>query len=287
MLARASAVFHFAAQTAVTSSLSQPRHDFEVNAGGTLNVLEVLRGLHTPPPLIVTSTNKVYGRLDTISLRRTTRRYEPEDTGLQATGIAEDRALDFHSPYGCSKGAADQYVLDYARTFGIPAIVFRMSCIYGPRQFGTEDQGWLAHFLITALRGDVLTVYGDGRQVRDVLFIDDLLDAFLLALRHRDAVAGSAYNIGGGPRNAVSLRELVLAITELTGRPPHLRWASWRAADQRYYVSNSSRFQQLTGWSPAIGVRAGVERLLRWLQTAEPGLFDRDATSDLSGPCAS
>src|SRR3954469_12598099 len=180
-----SRVFHFAAQVAVTTSLIAPLLDFEINARGTLNLLETIRALESRPSLLFTSTSKVYGRLADVPLRALSSRYEPED-GLLAHGISERRALDFHSPYGCSKGAAEQYVLDYARTFGLRATVFRMSCIYGPHQFGTEDQGWVAHFAIQALNDQPVTLYGDGYQVRDLLFVEDLVDAMLLAHQHID-----------------------------------------------------------------------------------------------------
>src|ERR687890_2291653 len=196
---RAARVFHFAAQVAVTTSLTDPLEDFEVNARGTLNLLEALRAQPAPPPMVFTSTNKVYGALDDVGLRRRNQRYEPTDPSLRRTGISENRPLDFHSPYGCSKGSADQYVLDYARTYGLPAIVFRMSCIYGPHQFGTEDQGWVANLLIRAMEGEPIVLYGDGMQVRDVLFVEDLVDAFLLAQRNMDRLSGRAFNIGGGP----------------------------------------------------------------------------------------
>jgi CDP-paratose 2-epimerase len=265
-VARADAVFHFAAQVAVTTSVVHPVEDFEVNALGTLNVLEAIRKRPSPPPLVFTSTNKVYGSLGDLAMRRGARRYEPKDERARA-GVGEERALDFHSPYGCSKGAADQYVRDYARTFGLPTIVFRMSCIYGPHQFGTEDQGWVAHFLIQALRGHPVTLYGDGYQVRDILFVDDLVEAFLLALRHMGTEGGQAFNIGGGPANAVSLLELLDAIGELTGRRPRVIFDHWRPGDQKYYVSNTSRFEKATGWHPTTGVRQGVARLAEWLST--------------------
>src|SRR5688572_2657842 len=180
-IAGCSRVFHFAAQVAVTASLTDPIFDFEVNARGTLNLLEAIRGLKRPVPLLFTSSNKVYGEMEDVEIRRGEDRYEPEQAEIRRYGFSEKRPLQFHSPYGCSKGAAGQYVLDYARTFGLPAVVFHMSCIYGPHQFGNEDQGWVAHFLIRALEGGQITLYGDGRQVRDVLFVEDLVDAFLLA----------------------------------------------------------------------------------------------------------
>lgn len=264
-LAGAQRVFHFAAQVAVTTSLVDPFLDFDVNARGTLNLLESVRHMDRPPSVLFTSTNKVYGHLDDVPLVRRGRRYEPEDPSISANGIAEDCPLDFHSPYGCSKGAADQYVLDYARTFGIPAAVFRMSCIYGPHQFGTEDQGWVAHFLIQTLRRSPLTLYGDGLQVRDVLFVDDLVEAMLLAHEKIDATAGRAFNIGGGPENTVSLLELLDLIARLTGIRPAFEVEPWRPADQRYYVSNTTRFQAATGWHPRVPVREGVHRLMEWL----------------------
>ncbi|WP_394844556.1 GDP-mannose 4,6-dehydratase [Pendulispora brunnea] len=264
-VARATHVFHFAAQVAVTSSLTDPQFDFDVNAGGTLNVLEAVRAQPTPPRVFYTSTNKVYGGLGDVELTESATRYEPSDAGLRARGIDEARPLDFHSPYGCSKGTADQYVLDYARSFGIPAVVFRMSCIYGPRQFGTEDQGWVAHFLIRALRGEPITVYGDGKQVRDVLFVDDLVNAFLAADAHMDRVRGRAFNMGGGPDNTTSLLELFSYMRDRLGMDIAFDHDDWRVGDQRYYVSNPERFGKLTGWSPRVGVREGVERLFRWL----------------------
>lgn len=263
--ARARQVFHFAAQVAVTTSLVDPREDFEINAGGTLNLLEALRALPEPPPLVFTSTNKVYGGLEDVTLVRRDGRYEPEDVELRERGISEERGLDFHSPYGCSKGTADQYVLDYSRSYGLRTIVFRMSCIYGPRQFGTEDQGWVAHFLIRAMERKPIVLYGDGMQVRDVLFIDDLVDAFLLAQKNMDTQAGRAFNMGGGPERTTSLIELLDLIEELHGERPKLEREGWRTGDQRYYVSDTRRFQDATGWEPHVGVKTGVGRLYRWL----------------------
>jgi CDP-paratose 2-epimerase len=258
-------VFHFAAQVAVTTSLVDPFLDFEVNARGTLNLLEGIRRMERPPSVLFTSTNKVYGHLDEVPLVRRGKRYEPTDASVAANGIAEDCPLDFHSPYGCSKGSADQYVLDYARTFGIPATVFRMSCIYGPHQFGTEDQGWVAHFLIQTLRRAPLTLYGDGLQVRDVLFVEDLAEAMLLAHERIDVTAGRAFNIGGGPGNTISLLELLDLIGSLTGTQPRFDIEPWRTADQRYYVSNTTKFTNATGWRPKVPVAQGVRRLMDWL----------------------
>jgi CDP-paratose 2-epimerase len=185
--------------------------------------------------------------------------------GPQADGIDEQRGVEFHSPYGCSKGAAEQYVLDYARTFGVPATVFRMSCIYGPHQCGNEDQGWVAHFLLRALQREPITIYGDGKQVRDILFVEDLIDAMLFAQANVDAVSGRAFNIGGGPGNTISLLELVALIANIQGEVPAVHFADWRAADQRFYVSDTRRFTAATGWRPGVGVREGVRRLHRWL----------------------
>lgn len=260
----AEAVFHLAAQVAVTTSLEDPVEDFSINARGTLNLLEALRRRADPPPLVMTSTNKVYGALAWLRLTPQGHRYVPEDGEIARLGISERVPLDFCSPYGCSKGAADQYVLDYARTFGLPATVFRMSCIYGPRQHGDADQGWVAHFLRSALRGRQLTIFGDGRQVRDLLYVEDLVDAFLLAWDRIGALAGHAVNIGGGPDRSVSLRELVELIGDLQERPVSTRHEDWRPADQRWYVSDTSTFHSLTGWTPRTEVTGGLVALRGW-----------------------
>src|SRR5688572_5225136 len=261
----ASQVFHFAAQVAVTSSLVDPIEDFEINARGTLNLLEAVRTVDNPPPLVFTSTNKVYGNLGDLQFTNGGTRYEPVDGLIRERGIGENRPLDFHSPYGCSKGAADQYVIDYARTYHIPALVFRMSCIYGPHQYGNEDQGWVAHFVIRALNGEPITIYGDGKQVRDILFIDDLVDAFLLAQQHMKKLSGNAFNIGGGPQNTISLLELLDLLGEVHGGELSVHFEDWRAADQRYYVADTKKFGGLTGWKPKVAVREGVQRLYEWL----------------------
>jgi CDP-paratose 2-epimerase len=266
VLADVDHVYHFAAQVAVTTSLMAPAEDFEVNARGTLNLLEALRALPWPPSLVFTSTNKVYGDLSGLELRLERGRYQPADPAVHRHGIAEAQVLQFRSPYGCSKGTADQYVLDYARSFGLPAVVFRMSCVYGPHQFGTEDQGWVAHFLIRAMLDRPITVYGDGMQVRDVLFVDDLVEAMLGAQRHMERIAGQAFNIGGGPEQAVTLLELLELIGQLRGRQPPLTRGAWRTGDQRYYVSDIRHFQGHTGWSPRVRIAEGVDRLHRWLQ---------------------
>ncbi|MGB8167917.1 MAG: SDR family NAD(P)-dependent oxidoreductase [Chthoniobacteraceae bacterium] len=267
----ATAVYHFAAQVAVTTSIEAPAQDFAVNAGGTLYLLEALRAHCNPPPLFFTSTNKVYGALSDVPLRVSGERYEPVDVRIRARGIDENQRLDFYSPYGCSKGTADQYILDYARTFGLPAVVFRMSCVYGPRQLGTEDQGWVAHFLIRALERRGITLFGDGRQVRDVLWVGDLVEAFLLARSRVSEISGNAFNIGGGVANTTSLLELVDLIAELEGVRPSIDWARWRLGDQRFYVSDTAKFRAATGWAPRVGVAEGVGRLHEWLATTRRG----------------
>jgi CDP-paratose 2-epimerase len=264
-MAGVSQVFHFAAQVAVTTSLDDPRDDFSVNAQGTLNVLEAARACATPPSLLMTSTNKVYGGLYDVGLELEGQRYVPLDAQLRACGVSEARPLDFHSPYGCSKGTADQYVLDYARSFGMTTAVFRMSCIYGPRQFGTEDQGWVAHFILRAQRGEPITIYGDGKQVRDILFVDDLVDAFLLAEQHAPAISGRAFNIGGGPASTISLLDLLDQIESLHGKRPQISFDRWRTGDQRYYVSDTRAFEQATGWRRKVDAADGIARLYDWL----------------------
>jgi CDP-paratose 2-epimerase len=265
-------VFHFAAQVAVTTSLVDPVDDFEVNARGTLNLLEAMRNRLDPPSIVFTSTNKVYGDLEDLVLDVESTRYAPSDAVVRRYGVSEVRPISFHSPYGCSKGTADQYVLDYARTFKVPGAVFRMSCIYGPHQCGTEDQGWVAHFLINAIDGKTITVYGDGMQVRDVLFVEDLVDAFLRAQAHMAAISGQAFNIGGGPSNTTSLVELLDHIETLNGERPEVEFDAWRAADQRYYVSDTRRFRNATGWQARTSVPAGLDALYRWLQESRTGV---------------
>ena len=265
-VARADSIFHFAAQVAVTTSLNDPLEDFEINTRGTLNVLEAMRRRQAAPPLILTSTNKVYGALEDVELKRQAQRYVPVNTRVRCAGISESQPLDFHSPYGCSKGAADQYVLDYVRSFGLPAMVFRMSCIYGPHQFGNEDQGWVAHFLIRAREGMPIAIFGDGCQVRDVLYVDDLVDALLLANGNAERLAGRAFNIGGGPRNTLSLLELVALLEERLGRQVELEFNSWRRGDQRYYSTDAGRFAAATGWQAQTSPQLGLERLQAWLE---------------------
>ena len=263
----AAAVFHFASQVAVTTSLQRPRQDFEVNAAGTLTVLEAVRSLPHRAPVLFASTNKVYGNLSTIPLLERESWYEPSDPEIKGYGVAETQPLAFHSPYGCSKGAADQYVLDYARNYGLPGVVFRMSCIYGPHQHGNEDQGWVAHFLIRTLLGERVTLFGDGKQVRDILFVDDLLDAMLAALRGIKRTSGRAFNIGGGTANATSLLSLIERIPQVTRVKPAIDFAPARAGDQRYYVSDIRAFEALTGWRPRTAIGDGLNKLHKWLVT--------------------
>jgi CDP-paratose 2-epimerase len=263
----AKAALHLAAQVAVTSSLENPVDDFEINARGTLNVLEAVR-LHNPTaPLLFASTNKVYGRLITDSeIVRTGQRYQPADATL-AAGISEAMPLDLYSPYGCSKGAADQYVHDYARVYGLRTAVLRMSCIYGPRQFGNEDQGWIAHFLLSALRGAPLTIYGDGCQVRDALYVADAVDAWLAVLDNISTTRGRIFNLGGGPSNAISLLELIDLISQASGSTVQFSFDDWRPGDQPWYVTDIGALAAATGWRPQTPLAEGLRALQSWLVT--------------------
>jgi CDP-paratose 2-epimerase len=262
----AKAVFHMAAQVAVTTSLVDPREDFEINIKGTLNLLDALRLKNDGTPLIFASTNKVYGDLADIDFRLEGDRYVPQDRDVAAHGIGEARPLDFHTPYGCSKGAADQYVLDYARSFDVPTAVIRMSCIYGMRQMGTEDQGWVAHFLIRALEGQTITLYGDGHQVRDIMDVRNAVEAYINAWERIGTISGRAFNLGGGPANSVSLRELIAFMSELLGRDVDLRYEDWRAGDQRYFVADTRQAREALGLSPAVPWKEGVALLAEWLR---------------------
>jgi CDP-paratose 2-epimerase len=259
------AVFHFAAQVAVTTSMSDPADDLAVNLLGTFNLLEAVRRQPGVIPLVFASTNKVYGDLAGFGSRLTAAGYAPEDSALARHGVAETQPLDFHTPYGCSKGAADQYVLDYARSYRLPTAVLRMSCVYGERQMGTEDQGWVAHFLIRALEGLPITLYGDGHQVRDVLHVGDAVAAYLAVWRNIDRVAGRAFNLGGGPANAVSLQQLLGHVGDLLGRQLDISTSAWRPGDQRWFVADTRGIDAALGLSPKLGWRPGVARLADWL----------------------
>ncbi len=261
-------VYHLAAQVAVTTSLTHPAVDFEVNALGTCRVLEAARAQPRPPGIVYTSTNKVYGALADVPLVEEATRYAPRDEALRARGIDEARPLDLYSPYGCSKGAADQYVLDYARSYGLRTAVLRLSCIYGPRQFGTADQGWLCQFMLCALVDRPLTIYGDGKQVRDALFVDDLVEAFLRVGDRLDRVSGQAFNVGGGPDNSISPLEVLDAIEALHGRRPAPLTARWRTGDQRYFVADTAKLREATGWRPRVPLREGLARLYEWARAS-------------------
>jgi CDP-paratose 2-epimerase len=265
-------VFHFAAQTAVTTSLVEPREDLDVNVVGTHNVLEAARTSKAlaPPMLFYTSTNKVYGALAHRRVAECETRYRFVDQELDRRGVSELEPLDFHSPYGCSKGAADQYVRDYARIYGLRTVVFRMSCIYGPRQFGNEDQGWVAHFMLAVAGNRPLTIYGDGKQVRDLLFIDDLVHAFRLAALHIGTTAGRVYNIGGGPTNSISIwSELRGRLERLSGRRLRATMRDWRPGDQPIYVTDTRRAERDFGWTPQVRIEDGLRRLWSWATTLE------------------
>jgi CDP-paratose 2-epimerase len=262
-LAGAEVVYHLAAQTAVTRSLLDPRRDFEDNLLGTFNVLEAARRSPRRPIVVYASTNKVYGALANVAVVELETRYAFASC---SQGIDERQPLDFHSPYGCSKGAADQYVRDYYRTYGLPTVVFRQSCIYGPRQMGVEDQGWVAWFVLAALTGQPITIYGDGKQVRDLLYIDDLVEAYLLAVEHIEVTQGQVYNIGGGMQNTLSvwweLRPLLEELLEQRLAEP--AFAPWRPGDQRIFVADTSKARREFGWAPRVPVREGLLRLVEW-----------------------
>jgi len=259
------AIFHFAAQVAVTSSLDEPRSDFEINAAGTFELLDAARRQCPDAAILFASTNKVYGDLSAYDFALGEDGYHPTDVELAGRGVSEAAPLGFHTPYGCSKGAADQYVLDFARSYGLRAAVLRMSCIYGQRQLGTEDQGWVAHFLIRALQDAPITIFGDGRQVRDICDVEDTCRAYLAAWREIDSIAGRAFNWGGGPDNAVSLIVLIQEIERLIGRNVQLRHSDWRPGDQRWFVSDTSAIDKALSLTPRIPWREGVRQLAAWL----------------------
>lgn len=255
-------VIHLAAQVAVTTSVSNPREDFEINAVGTFNLLETIRLSSTSPIIIYASTNKVYGRMEDVTIIESNNRYQYRDYPL---GISEECVLDFHSPYGCSKGSADQYVRDYARIYGLRTVILRQSCIYGYRQFGIEDQGWVAWFIIATQLGKPITIYGDGMQVRDVLFIDDLIDTYERVINNIDEVNGQVFNIGGGSNNQLSLLELLEQIARMSGSYPQITFADWRPGDQKVFVSSIAKAKSLLGWSPQTSTISGIEKLYGWV----------------------
>ncbi|MDF1515074.1 MAG: GDP-mannose 4,6-dehydratase [Anaerolineae bacterium] len=261
--AQAEIIIHLASQVAVTTSVLHPREDFEINALGTFNVLEAARLSPSRPAVIYASTNKVYGGMEHLAVNEEATRYAYRDL---PDGISEEFPLDFHSPYGCSKGTGDQYVRDYTRIYNLKTVVFRQSCIYGPRQFGIEDQGWVAWFIIAAVMGHMLTIYGDGKQVRDLLYIEDLLDAYDSAVTHIDRCSGQIYNVGGGPANQLSVwREFQPLLEELVGHPISVKKSDWRPGDQKIFVSNIHKAKQDLGWQPQIDVHTGIRRLHTWV----------------------
>lgn len=267
---KADIVVHLAAQVAVTSSVINPREDFEINAMGTFNVLEGVRKAGHRPIMIFASTNKVYGGMEDLRIHGNDMRYELMDF---KNGINEDRILDFHSPYGCSKGCGDQYVRDYARMYEIPSVVFRQSCIYGTRQFGIEDQGWVAWFVIAALLNRTISIYGDGKQVRDLLFITDLLNAYDLAITNIEKTSGHVFNMGGGVDNSISIwKEFQLILEKIIHRKIEWKEYDWRPGDQKIYISDTSKFEKVTGWKPKIRIEAGIQMLAEWV-LENPDLF--------------
>ncbi len=262
-------VCHFAAQVAVTKSVKNPREDFEINALGTFNVLEAARKNADQAVFFTSSTNKVYGGMEQVEIVEKNGRYQYKD---YPKGISEEALLDFHSPYGCSKGCSDQYTRDYARIYGLKTVVFRQSCIYGQRQFGIEDQGWVAWFAIAAALGKKLTIYGDGKQVRDVLFIDDLVRAYGLAFEAIKKTGGQIFNIGGGPQNTMSLLELLGFLEEFSGKKIDVGFSDWRPGDQPVFVSDISKAEKFFGWQPKVGAKEGVKRLYEWV-SKNPEMF--------------
>jgi CDP-paratose 2-epimerase len=263
-------LLHLAGQVAVTTSVKNPRLDFDANALGTFNLLEALRLADVKAPIVYASTNKVYGGMEDVGVVERDGRYAYRDL---PNGIGEDHALDFHSPYGCSKGAADQYMRDYFRIFGLRSVVMRQSCIYGCRQFGLEDQGWVAWFIIAAQRATPISIYGDGKQVRDILYVDDLLDAYDAAAARIDTAAGRVFNVGGGPQNTISLLDLLGYLGERMGNPVPYAKLPWRPGDQRCFVADTSRARNELGWTPKTSWRQGLDKLFEWVRQNR-ALFD-------------
>lgn len=257
-------IVHLAGQVAVTTSVVNPREDFEANALGTFNALEAARLSGRNPIFIYASTNKVYGGMEDVEVVEDATRWRYRDL---PHGCPETQPLDFHSPYGCSKGTGDQYVRDYHRIYGLPTVVFRQSCIYGTRQFGIEDQGWVAWFIIAAVMGRPITIYGDGKQIRDLLYVDDLLNAYDLAIEKIDAAAGQVYNLGGGPANTLAIwTEFGPLLEKLTGRPIPIGRGDWRPGDQKVFVADIRKAARELGWTPKVSVEEGVERLFEWVR---------------------
>ncbi|GAC1465120.1 MAG: GDP-mannose 4,6-dehydratase [Isosphaeraceae bacterium] len=262
--ADADVVLHLAAQVAVTTSVVDPRADFEINALGTFNVLEAVRNAGAGRPAVIySSTNKVYGNLEHVKVVERDGRYAYQDL---PHGVDESEPLDFHSPYGCSKGAGDQYVIDYARIYDMKTVAFRQSCIYGTRQFGIEDQGWIAWFCVAVTTGQPFTIFGDGKQIRDTLWVEDLIDAYERAAQQIDNVRGEAFNVGGGPANTLSLRELVAKLEHEFGRTLNPPYADWRPGDQRVFVADIRKAEQRLGWRPRVSTSEGVDRLISWIK---------------------
>lgn len=260
------AVLHLAGQVAVTTSVERPAEDFSVNAEGTLRLLEVLRRSGTDAHLVFASTNKVYGDLGETEIVEREDRYDFAD---RPEGIGEDQPLSFHTPYGCSKGAADQYVLDYARTYGLRTTCLRQSCIYGPRQMGVEDQGWVAWFARAALEGAPITVFGDGKQVRDLLYVDDLVELFETILERPEATAGRAYNVGGGRPFTRSVLEVLGYLDGIVDRELDVSFDDWRPSDQRVFYCDNTKLRDEVGWRPSTPPREGIGRLVAWIESAE------------------
>lgn len=259
-------VLHLAAQVAVTDSIRNPMNDFQVNAIGTFNLCEAIRQCAPETILLNASTNKVYGKLSHLGVIEGKTRYELADMPY---GISESEPVDFYSPYGCSKGSAEQYVRDYARTYGLRTISFRQSCIYGPHQFGLEDQGWVAWFIIADMLGKPITIYGDGKQVRDLLFVDDLVGCYLMAVDRIDVTAGEIYNIGGGARNAWSLLEVIRCIEEVRGGRMKYSCGDWRPGDQRIFICDVRKAMRDFGWQPTIPISKGLRHLIEWVYSSE------------------
>lgn len=256
-------IIHLASQVAVTTSVRHPREDFEINAQGTFNVLEAARYADANPIVLYASTNKVYGGMEEVTVQETATRYQYRDF---PNGVSESQPLDFHSPYGCSKGAGDQYVRDYQRIYGLRTVVFRQSCIYGPRQFGVEDQGWVAWFIIAAVMNRPITIYGDGKQVRDLLYVEDLLDGYDAAIQRIDNASGQVYNLGGGPSNTLSVwSEFRPLLERLLGRPIQVETGDWRPGDQRIFVSDIRKAAEELNWQPKVSVVDGIAKLLEWV----------------------